>query len=90
MAALNHPHIVTIHSVEEANGVRFLTMELVDGHTLDALIPQAGLEIERFFEIATPLAEAVSAAHVKSIIHRYLKPSNVMVDRDGRVKVMDF
>ena len=90
VAALNHPHIVTIHSVEEAEGVRFLTMELVDGQTLDALIPKDGLEIEPFFDLATPLAEAVSAAHDKSVIHRDLKPSNVMVDGDGRVKVMDF
>ena len=90
VAALNHPHIVTIHSVEEENGIRFLTMELVEGSTLDKLIPEGGLEIGPFFELATPLAEAISAAHDKSVIHRDLKPSNVMVDGDGRVKVLDF
>ncbi len=90
VAALNHPHIVTIFSVEDADGVRFLTMELVEGETLDGMIPAGGFELGRFFDFATPLAEAVSAAHDRSIIHRDLKPTNVMVDRDGRVKVMDF
>jgi TolB-like protein/predicted ATPase len=90
VAALNHPHIVTIYSVEEAEGTRFLTMELIEGRSLDKLIPDGGLELERFFELATPLAEAISAAHDKSVIHRDLKPTNVMVDGDGRVKVLDF
>jgi TolB-like protein len=90
VAALNHPHIVTIFSVEEAEGVRFLTMELIEGECLDKLIPKAGLDVDRFFAVATPLAEAISAAHDKSVIHRDLKPSNVMVDDDGRVKVLDF
>jgi TolB-like protein/Flp pilus assembly protein TadD len=90
VASLNHPHIVTIHSVEEADGIRFLTMELIEGHSLDALIPQGGFDLDRFFALATPLSEAISAAHDKSVIHRDLKPSNVMVDADGRVKVLDF
>jgi non-specific serine/threonine protein kinase len=90
VAALNHPHIVTIYSVEEAEGTRFLTMELIDGQSLDKLIPDGGLDLERFFELATPLAEAISAAHDKSVIHRDLKPTNVMVDGGGRVKVLDF
>ena len=90
VASLNHPHIVTIFSVEEADGLRFLTMELIEGPSLDKLIPEEGLELEAFFELATPLAEAISAAHDKSVIHRDLKPLNVMVDHDGRVKVLDF
>ncbi len=90
VAALNHPHIVTIHSVEEVGGVHFLTMELVDGHSLDKLIPKGGLDLEKFFELASPLAEAISAAHDKSVIHRDLKPANVMVDAGGRLKVLDF
>ncbi len=65
-------------------------MELVDGRTLEKLIPDGGFDLERFFELATPLAEAISAAHDKSVIHRDLKPANVMVDGGGRVKVMDF
>ena len=90
VAALNHPHIVTIHSVEEADGVHFLTMELVEGHTLDRLIPASGLPVDRIFQIAAALAEALAAAHEKGIIHRDLKPGNVMVTEDGRVKVLDF
>ncbi len=90
IAALNHPHIVTIYSTEEAGGVRFLTMELIEGHTLDALIPSGGLPVTRFLEIAVPLADALAAAHRKHVLHRDLKPANIMIAADGRVKVLDF
>src|ERR1039457_44225 len=90
VAALNHPHIVTIFSVEEAGGVHFLTLELVDGQPLDRLIPESGLPIEQIVEIASALADALVAAHEKGIVHRDLKPANVMVTHDGRVKVLDF
>ena len=90
VAALNHPHIVTIFSVEEADGVYFLTMELVEGQPLDRLIPKQGFPLDRLLEIVTPLAEALSAAHEKGIVHRDLKPANVMVTSEGRVKVLDF
>ena len=90
LAAVNHPNIVTIYAVEEAGGVRLLAMELVAGRTLDLLIPTAGLPLPRFFEIAVPLADALSAAHERGIIHRDLKPGNVMVTDEGRVKVLDF
>ena len=90
LASLNHPNIVTIFSVEEADGSRFLAMELVEGDTLDTLIASGGLPLPRFFEIAVPLADALSAAHERGIVHRDLKPGNVMVTREGRVKVLDF
>jgi formylglycine-generating enzyme required for sulfatase activity/dienelactone hydrolase len=90
VAALNHPHIVTVFSVEEADGVHFLTMELVEGESLDHLIPGSGLPVERVVEIAMSLAEALSAAHEKGIVHRDLKPANFMVTGDGHVKVLDF
>ena len=90
IAALNHPNIVTIYSIESAADTRFLTMELVDGQTLDHLVPAAGLPLPRFLAIAVPLADALGAAHARGISHRDLKPQNVMVTADGRVKVLDF
>ena len=90
VAALNHPHIVTIFSTEEADGVRFLTMELVEGRTLDQMIPRGGVSLAQFFDIAIALADALAAAHRKHLTHRDLKPANVMVSDDGRVKVLDF
>jgi eukaryotic-like serine/threonine-protein kinase len=89
-AALNHPSIVTIHSVEEIDGVPFLTLELIDGQTLATLIPDGGLPLDRLLTLAIPLADAVGAAHQRGITHRDLKPANVMVTQDGRVKVLDF
>ena len=90
VAALNHPYIITIFSVEEADGLHFLTMELVEGRPLDRLIPTNGLPAGQIVEIASALAEALAAAHEKGIMHRDLKPANVMVTNDGRVKVLDF
>jgi TolB-like protein/Flp pilus assembly protein TadD len=90
LAALNHPHIVTIFSIEEADGVPFMTMELVEGRSLEHLVSEGGLPLGRFFDIGIALADALSAAHRKSIIHRDLKPANVMISDDGLVKVLDF
>ena len=90
VAALNHPRIVTLYSVEEVEGVHFLTMELVDGTPLNQLIPEGGLSLDRLHAVATSLAEALAAAHDKGIVHRDLKPANVMVTADGGVKVLDF
>ena len=90
VAALNHPNVVTLYSVEESEGVHFLTMELIEGQSLDRLISSNGLPAERVIEIAGAMAEALSAAHEKGIVHRDLKPANVMVTNDGRVKVLDF
>src|SRR4029077_219544 len=90
VAALNHPHIVTLYSVEEPDGVHFLTMELIEGQSLERRIPAGGLSVEQIIEIANALAQALAAAHDKGIVHRDLKPANVMVTTDGRVKVLDF
>jgi serine/threonine protein kinase/Tfp pilus assembly protein PilF len=90
LAALNHPHIVTIHSIEKADGVPFLTMELVEGRTLDHLIGRTGISLAQFFDISIALADALAAAHRKHVTHRDLKPANVMISDDGQVKVLDF
>ncbi len=90
VAALNHPHIVTIFSVEEANGVHFLTMELVEGQPLSSLIRGGVLPVEQIVAIAGALADALAAAHGKGIVHRDLKPANIMITDDDRVKILDF
>jgi len=97
VAALNHPHIVTIYSVEESapstgseQGIHFFTMELVEGQSLDRMIPSGGLSADRLLPIAVQIADALATAHDKGIVHRDLKPANVMVAADGRVKVLDF
>ena len=69
LATLDHPNIVTIYSVEEAEGVHFLTMTLVDGQTLDRLIPEGGLSLDRLCDLGVALADAVAAAHDKGVIH---------------------
>src|SRR5262245_53375077 len=76
LAALNHPGIVTIFSVEEDGGIRFLAMELVRGDSLDTLLSAGSLSLARFFDIAVPLADALSAAHESGIVHRDFKPGN--------------
>jgi len=90
LAQLDHPNIVTIHSVEESGGIHFLTMQLIEGLPLDRVIPTGGLAVGQIVDIAGALADALSAAHEKGIVHRDLKPANVMVTHEGRVKVLDF
>ena len=90
IAALKHPNIVTIYSVEEDEGIHFITMELVEGQTLAETIPAAGLTLEKFLDVALPLADALTSAHEQGIVHRDLKPANIMFDADGRVKILDF
>jgi len=90
LAALDHPNIVTVFTVEHDEDVHFLTMQLVEGKRLSELIPKGGMPLERIFDIAIPLADALAAAHEKGVIHRDLKPGNIMLSDDGRVKVLDF
>jgi len=93
IAALNHPNIVTIHSVEPADGQFFLTMELVEGRPLADVMPSNGLPLERLLTIAIAVVDAVAAAHQKGITHRDIKPANIMIgegEQAGRIKVLDF
>jgi len=89
LASLNHPNIATLHGLEDANGVRFLVMELIEGQTLAERI-RGGLAIEETLPIFQQIAEALEAAHERGIVHRDLKPANVKVTPDGKTKVLDF
>src|SRR5438876_1193863 len=90
LASLNHPNIAGIYDVQEANGSRFLVLELVEGETLAERIARGPIAVEEAVDIAKPICEALEAAHEKGIIHRDLKPANVKVTREGNVKILDF
>ena len=90
LASLNHPNIGTIYGLEEADGVKALVLELVEGPTLADRIKQGPIPIDEALHIATQIAEALEAAHEQGVIHRDLKPANVKVKDDGTVKVLDF
>ena len=90
LALLNHPNIAQIYGLEEADGVKGLVMELVDGPTLADRIAQGALPIDEALPIARQIAAALEAAHEQGIIHRDLKPANIKVRADGTVKVLDF
>jgi eukaryotic-like serine/threonine-protein kinase len=90
VAALKHPNIVTIHSVEESEGLIFLILELVEGESLRARMDRGRVSAEATIDIGTQIAEGLSSAHAAGILHRDLKPQNVMLTPDGRVKILDF
>ncbi len=75
---------MTLYSVEEAEGIHFLTMELVEGKPLSEILTEEGLSPEKLLEIAIALTGALAAAHKRGITHRDLKPQNVMIGKDGR------
>jgi eukaryotic-like serine/threonine-protein kinase len=89
-SALSHPHIITIHEIESADGIDFIVMEYVRGKSLDGLIPRQGMRLNEGLRIGIAVADALAAAHARGIVHRDLKPANVMVGTDGTVKVLDF
>ena len=90
VARLNHPSIVSIHSIEEADGVHFLTMELIEGDSLDAALTGGPLPLARVLRIGQSIGQALVKAHGEKVVHRDLKPANVMLTQDGHVKVLDF
>jgi eukaryotic-like serine/threonine-protein kinase len=89
-SALNHPNIVTIYQYGHDRGVDFIAMEFVEGETLTALLASAQLPLPTKLSYAHQIAAAVAKAHANGIVHRDLKPGNIMVTRDGLVKVLDF
>ena len=89
-SALNHPNIITIHDIAEADGAAFIVMEFVRGRTLDDLIAVGALPLQDATRYATEISDALAAAHAAGIIHRDLKPANIMITEANRIKVLDF
>jgi Tol biopolymer transport system component/predicted Ser/Thr protein kinase len=89
-SALNHPNIVTVHDIDRQGEMAFIAMEYVDGRTLEELIGRRGLRLGEALKYAVQIADALAAAHAAGIVHRDIKPGNVMVTAKGLVKVLDF
>jgi eukaryotic-like serine/threonine-protein kinase len=86
-SSLNHSNIVTIHDIDSADGIDFIAMELVAGKTLDRWIPRHGLRLNEVLKYSVQIADALAAAHKAGIVHRDMKPNNVMINEQGLVKV---
>ncbi|MCX6573476.1 MAG: protein kinase, partial [Candidatus Aminicenantes bacterium] len=89
-SALRHPNIVVIHDIAAGGGRDFIVMELVEGHSLDTLIGRKGLKLGQALGIAVQIADGLAKAHAAGIVHRDIKPTNIMVTPDGLVKILDF
>jgi len=89
-AALNHPNITTIYAIEEFDKEMFIVMEFIDGIELKEKIKTAPMATDEAINIANQIAEGLEVAHKKSIVHRDIKSSNIMITKDGKVKIMDF
>ena len=88
--ALNHPNIAHIYAIEETDDEMFIVMEYIDGIELKDKIDDRIIQINEVNNLATQITEGLDAAHNKGIIHRDIKSSNVMITKDGKVKIMDF
>ena len=89
-SALNHPNIVTIYEVAEADGVDFIAMEYVEGSALNAALQGGPLSVERAVRYASDVARALAAANQAGVVHRDIKPGNILITRDDQAKVLDF
>jgi len=90
LAALSHANIGAIHGLEESDGIRFLVLELIEGETLEQRLRKGAIPVPEALDIARQIAEALEAAHDAGIIHRDVKPANVLLTGKGGVKVLDF
>ena len=90
-AALQHPHIVTVFDLGEADGQLYIAMELIEGRDLsDLIVTQAPLPLEYKLDLVIALLDGLAYAHERGVIHRDVKPSNVRITTDGLIKIMDF
>ncbi|MBI5021447.1 MAG: serine/threonine protein kinase [Ignavibacteriales bacterium] len=89
-SALNHTNICSIHTIEEYDGQQFIDMEFVEGKTRGVLLKEKELSLKEVVDIALQIAEGLNAAHKKGIVHRDIKPDNIMVTDEHLVKIMDF
>jgi len=89
-ATLNHPNVATVYSVDEHNGRPFIAMEYVEGKTLDHLLKDEGIDLATFNQWFSPIIDAIAQAHAKGVIHRDIKPGNIIVTNDGTAKILDF
>jgi serine/threonine protein kinase/dipeptidyl aminopeptidase/acylaminoacyl peptidase len=89
-SALNHPNIVSVFDIGTERGLSFIVSELVDGETLARAIQRGPLPLRKLIEVSTQICDGLAAAHAAGVIHRDLKPGNIMLTRDGRVKILDF
>ena len=89
-SALNHPNIVTVYDVGQHDGHAYISMELLEGKSLRAVLDAGAPPLRRTLQIASQIADGLAAAHAKGIVHRDLKPENVIVTKDGVAKVLDF
>ncbi len=89
-SALNHPNIVTVYDIGQEGGVAFIVSELVEGETLATLLERGPLPLRKLIEVGSQICDGLAAAHAAGVVHRDLKPGNIMLNRDGRVKVLDF
>jgi tetratricopeptide (TPR) repeat protein/TolB-like protein len=89
-SALNHPNIITIHEIGETDGQHYIVMELVEGETLRRLIQRGRVPLRQVLDLSTQIAEGLAKAHAAGIVHRDMKPENVMLTSDGYAKILDF
>jgi serine/threonine protein kinase len=90
LATLNHPNIGAVYGFEEAKGLRFLVLELVEGETLQTRLDRGALPMDEALETCRQVAEGLEAAHERGVVHRDLKPGNMMITPEGKVKILDF